>query len=533
MSQNHHHTSPDCAACAPLLPLAAQHLLSQAEEARLHAHLAGCAWCRAELTMYAQVETALRRSFAQPQEARLPFSKEELMHILDAHPDQAPEQPTPSVPTTPPIVPARPSRPARRVLAGLPALAAVLAIVLVAVLLFNALAHKTPSVASTPTAARGSDTQLLSIAMVSPTEGWAVGHATPANNPNAPTVVLMHYTHGVWSAVPTTLQGQLESISMDSATDGWAAGTGTNGTGSLLLHYDGKTWRQVASPDGMYLHRIQMLSATDGWGVDTAADATHYTGIWHYDGQNWKAQPLPASLSADVATGIQFESISMISPTEGWIVGATLPKGDKQAPDGSYYATQPPDALILHYNQGHWTLQSTLKGADLQSVSMTSAGDGWAVGATDTYTPITVDGQPNYEDQQAPLLLHYSNGEWQNAPLPTYYRGANPNSFSEVFMSSTRDGWLNAGINTASSAPNLLHYDGAAWQQITLPSLPNARYYAVFTISMLSAAEGWAVGAAFSKEANGLPNPQGPGYIPTITPVILHYHHNTWSLYQS
>lgn len=63
MSQNHRLPLPDCAACAPLLPLVAHDLLSEEQAIALHAHLATCPSCRAELATYDQAEDALRQAF--------------------------------------------------------------------------------------------------------------------------------------------------------------------------------------------------------------------------------------------------------------------------------------------------------------------------------------------------------------------------------------------------------------------------------------------------------------------------------------
>ncbi|HEY7358776.1 MAG TPA: zf-HC2 domain-containing protein, partial [Ktedonobacterales bacterium] len=346
MNQNHHIPTSNCAAFAPLLPLAAHHLLSETADARLRAHLAGCARCRSALTDYDVIEEALRRSFAPRLGASPPFTREELMQTLDHHTDDSIEQPAPSAP---PIAPAAPPRRLRRrYLAGLPAVAALLAAVFIIVTLFAAHGGHAPGSAKTTTNAsltviRGSDTELHDISMVSPTEGWAVGFATPADKPNAPTAVLMHYARGVWTRVQTAIHERVSSVSMVSATDGWAVGED-----GLVLHFDGKTWKQTASIASP-LERVQMVSATDGWAIGT--------GIWHYNGHNWTAQPLPASLNLGIGpqqNNLYLLGLSMLSASDGWAVGYLT------YPSTEIYPTIPPGGVILHYTGGHWIVDTII-----------------------------------------------------------------------------------------------------------------------------------------------------------------------------
>ena len=79
-------------------------------------------------------------------------------------------------------------------------------------------------------------------AMVSPSEGWAVGTDT-----------FLHYVNGQWSSVSgPTAHYVLTSIAMVSPSDGWAEGTNTStGDGNnsnLLLHYTGGQWKIVSGP---------------------------------------------------------------------------------------------------------------------------------------------------------------------------------------------------------------------------------------------------------------------------------------------
>ncbi len=77
--------TPDCATYSPLLPLLAHGLLEATEEAEdVHAHLATCAYCRAQAAFDDELDAALRRRFLLAgDEDRLLFSTEEILQMSD------------------------------------------------------------------------------------------------------------------------------------------------------------------------------------------------------------------------------------------------------------------------------------------------------------------------------------------------------------------------------------------------------------------------------------------------------------------
>ena len=67
---------------------------------------------------------------------------------------------------------------------------------------------------------------------------------------------------------------------------------------------------------------------------------------------------------------------------------------------------------MMRYQHCAWSVAGQgIPSADLYNVTMTSASDGWALGATDfpTGSVLTVDLQA--------LLLHYTGGAWQRVNL--------------------------------------------------------------------------------------------------------------------
>ena len=76
-----------------------------------------------------------------------------------------------------------------------------------------------------------------------------------------------------WQVSPSPTSNSLHSVAMVSASDGWAVG----GCGTIL-HYTGSQWAQVNSPTCSDLYSVAMVSASDGWAVGDSGTILHYTG---------------------------------------------------------------------------------------------------------------------------------------------------------------------------------------------------------------------------------------------------------------
>jgi photosystem II stability/assembly factor-like uncharacterized protein len=114
---------------------------------------------------------------------------------------------------------------------------------------------------------------ITSIAMVSPTEGWAVGR-------NGDQGLILHNTQGSWAraTIPANT-GKLASIFMLSASEGWAVGNST------ILHYQAGQWSAVSFPGAssfpLHLTSVFMISASEGWAIGDSAILLHYqAGTW-------------------------------------------------------------------------------------------------------------------------------------------------------------------------------------------------------------------------------------------------------------
>ncbi len=529
MNSNHRTPLPAptarCRAIATLLPLLDAPDTDAAAAAEARAHLDGCAYCQGQRAAYRQLEAAARRFLGPPAIPR--YRTEDLMSdILREAPAETVSEHvhTPVTPTPIHTLPREPRRP-RRVLSGLASLAAVLVIGIIAASLFYSRAHPQQTGAAGGSMVSTNTTgDLLDVAMVSSNEGWAVGYNAIQDESRLPdgnlmlsirdAVLMMHYLHGKWSPVQLPFSGKLTSISMLSATDGWAIGSLDQGTG-LFLHYDGQSWKQVLNTNAPGVdgaHRLYMLSDTDGWAINYS--------VWHFDGHSWTAQPIPASLEDGTQNVVVIQDISMTSSTDGWAVGFLQDVTTQ---------LQIPDAVILHYSGGQWTVASTIQGAEIKGIVMTSPDEGWAVGrhafASNTTSGDVID--------NTPLLLHYSHGAWSEVPNPLDAADSQHLAFEHISMLSDLDGWIliGTGVNFRKSAT--LSYDGTAWQVTRLPIKGlDTDGAAINSISMTSSRDGWAVGSGGSPKITSTPNAQGTGTVQTVSPpLLLHYQNNAWTVY--
>ena len=515
MSQNHRLPLPDCAAFAPLLPLASHDLLSEEQATALHAHLATCTSCRAELTTYDQAEAALRHAFRLHTGSVPPLSREEIMRALISRPDRAMASSPSSGLSAPLESLTEPPLRKRRFFASVPALAATLAIVLMAVAIFGipgllpglrGSGGTTIDLTKTlaPTGVDLTHVVLHSISMVSPDEGWAVGvtrlHTPPASAPwpEYGDPVILHYSQGHWKPVPFPPDVKsrigcrtsgiacpaisLRDISMVSATDGWAVGNSVlppNADGitfGVVLHYTGGKWvfdRLL----GSQLSSVFMRTASDGWMVGQGGNGG--ASVFHFDGGSWTA------VNGSAFTSLLPQTIVALSATDVWLGGTDF--------SGSGFDGDAPE-VILRYDGSRWLQQSSdLANARIYGMALVSPGEGWAVGSLSGGTG------PHPAHAAQALVERYSHGKWQRETSFADPLAGPGSSLYGIAMVSASEGWA------VGSDGLIVHDLGGTWTRVSSPTSQTLE-----GIAMVSPTEGWAVGD------------QG---------TVLHYSDGTWGLY--
>lgn len=398
---------------------------------------------------------------------------------------------------------------------------------------------------------------IAKVAMVSPDEGWAVGSLGEQDYKRQGSLIL-HYTAGQWQQVPSPTEQPLYGIFMLSRSEGWAVGGG-----GTILHYTAGDWVRFSSPSRGELTAIHMTSPDDGWIVGEYTLPLHYqAGRWtelgtddspmakqrlsalvmfnqnegwtlgdngymsehsdilHYQNGSWAVN------SGETYPGLT--AVDMVSPNEGWAVGLSIVHYLKgrwtelgQPVAGLGQATLPyiraidmvtansgwavgNRGVILHYQDGVWSVVATPTDKDLYSIQMTSTEDGWAAGAAGvilhyhggkwskvagpemslSLTSVDmVSANEGWAVGENGTILHYKAGKWEREFGPDPLIGLN-----KVFMFSNKDGWAvgNDGV--------ILHYQVGKWQRAVSPAREN-----LLSLYLTSANEGWAVGGSYGE----------------------------------
>jgi hypothetical protein len=381
-----------------------------------------------------------------------------------------------------------------------PAIAAVVALVLMSALVFSTLAARFH-----PGPGQGRGATLSGTPTVSPIATTSTAASTPTPTP---------------SPVPLPAGMSVVSIAMVSATDGWAIAAPT-ASSAALVHYTGGHWMLLGdSYTGVYLNDLSMDAHDDGWAVGGHSDQVSGGVVLHYSGGRWEPVPTPAFSFAG-------QRVWAFSPSNA-IVLAALHKGPTGAAQsallrydrGAWSETASPrgisdmsvltaddiwatclDGHVLHEQGGRWTTysiggQTSGEGGQPLSITMLSDSDGWAAGLTNI-TP------------QGMFLAHFDGAAWTRVQGPA---ASGPTEIHSIAMVSPTEGWAGGDLGNATGvAAVLLHYVNGQWQTTLAPS-PDIG--GIARIVMLSASEGWAAaegGAA-----------AGP----------LHYQNGRWTPYQ-
>jgi len=213
--------------------------------------------------------------------------------------------------------------------------------------------------------AYATSTDLYSVSMVNPSEGWAVGGL--GSNP-----AILHFTGGSWVQVPAPpVNGILHSVFMVDAGNGWAVGD--NGA---ILHYSGGSWGVVSAPTPNTLRSIFMVGPSDGWAVGNVGTILRYqSGQW---------------LTYSSSTSASLNSVFFLDSSHGWAVGS--------------------GGTLLYFNGVGWVPVAAGVSSKLNSVAQVNPQEAWAVGDSGT-------------------ILHWNGISWyQTAPSPSISGNPNLNS---------------------------------------------------------------------------------------------------------
>jgi hypothetical protein len=265
---------------------------------------------------------------------------------------------------------------------------------------------------------------LNSVAMSSPTTGWAVGDScTIIRTPDGTT----------WNAVfPKPCSGgtpNLRSIVMTSSSEGWIVGD-ANGGAATILH-----GTSLDSSSSAVWSPIVSTQVTSNVGLNSVTFATSGGNLWavgasgvaafclnncgSQSGAIWATTSSPLGGSY-----VQLNSVAMDSDTDGWAVGQLGP-----------LHTSPP--VVMQWNGYSWNtaiLSSSLGSTPLLGVALSGGSNGWAVGA------LGVTGKPS--------TVYWNGNSWQ-----TVTSSSCTCNLTSVFMRSGSEAWATATGGPATFWP--------------------------------------------------------------------------------
>ena len=144
-------------------------------------------------------------------------------------------------------------------------------------------------------------------------------------------------------------------------------------------------------------------------------------------------------------------------------------------------------------------------GGQLHGVAAVSVGNAWAVGSTGVGA------------STEPLMLHWNGKSWSRVTSPGVLKS--PGQLSAITVVSAKDAWaVGSTGNTSSGATHslLLHWNGAAWSQVTGPAPVGQAALDAVTVT---AKGGWAVGYYYT----------APGAAVDYHPLVFRLSGAKWS----
>jgi len=348
---------------------------------------------------------------------------------------------------------------------------------------------------------------LNSVWLVSPDPGGSIKGFAVGN-----TGVAWRWDGAGWVSEATPTPANLLSVFMVSTTDAFAVGVG-----DTIIRWNGVSWTGPLVPPtaGITYESLHMVPPNDGWIVGTLGLVESTFIRW--DGVSWTL------LSANVPTAVSLNGVFMLSASEGWAVGddGTITKWD-----GSRWnaVTQPVSTVlngvwmasstdgwtvgvggrIIRYNGVYWNLYQTLP----------SGAPLFGVHGADTSNVWAVGADPDGAGPTPVTVEKWNGASWTaiTAGVPT----ASGNLYT-VFASSPT--FIMAGGGDGASAGLFIRStDGSTFGAIPSP-WPTPPGKVVYGIWMLATTDGWAVGtdgqiarwngAAWAAETTPITTPPG------------------------
>jgi hypothetical protein len=331
--------------------------------------------------------------------------------------------------------------------------------------------------------------------------GWAVGYADTGTGGQ---YGVLRLNNGVWSVDTTSpLFGDFSEVILDSGSKAWAIGGG-------VYRYTGSTWQYESLPSDSYsVNGGAFVPGVRGWLVG-------YGGlILQYDEPNnltptpsitgtpptatATSQPNCAPVWRTVASpnvgtnSNELRAVEAISSTEAWAVG--------------YYRNDQfsERTLIERWDGTNWNIVATpnitATGARLQDITAVAPNNVWAAGTW----------------AGGSLIVHWDGTNWSMVPVPN--TGTGFNNLAAIDAIAADDIWAVGvtGTNTGA-APLLMHWNGTSWSIVSSPD-PLGAFSELYGLGAVGPDDVWAVG--YYNQGSDKYN------------LILHWNGTTWSVVSS
>lgn len=300
---------------------------------------------------------------------------------------------------------------------------------------------------------------LTDVAALSPTDVWAVGSDTGAENTSP---VIVHWDgrrlRRVDAFRPDAHPAVLTAIAAVSPRDVWAVGSeGENDPGALdpsgrpvAVHWDGKAWKRIALPrvaPAAALGDVVAVASNDVWAVGFASSRfeQEVALALHWDGARWRV----VDLRGLAPENSELNAIAATSSHDVWAVGCRNTWG---------YVMHEREDLALHWNGSRWEEERGLEGHEcLYSVDARTPRDVWSLSEVNSWND---------------YVLHWNGSrQTQHEVFP-----------GEIFTLAAPSPTSVWGVGNA-----IVHWDGNRWTSSKPPGK-------LFSLSALSATDIWAVG---------------------------------------
>ena len=270
--------------------------------------------------------------------------------------------------------------------------------------------------------------------------------ATGASSDGAPTAALSPTIAA--TPTPGLIRGtglpkgvEISMLALTGPDEGWAIGAvipnavTSVAERSMLLRYSAGSWTQVGPTlYGVYLGGISMLSPSEGWVM--GGDGGGGSVLLHIQHGAWRQVSLPA---ADPHGAPQI--VAMRTPNEGWMALAN-PKGIKGIATAS----------LLHYSGGAWSpVRTSLE--YITGIAPVADGEAWVIG---------------WNTDSTSSLVHVQGGK-----ATVELTSPGNSAFSRLRMFAPNDIWIEGAMHASTNAdiddaPLDYHFDGAAWSNVDL-----------------------------------------------------------------